>query len=223
MTRATPLPRPTKEDINRMPLFEGLPPSRIHVVKSLTQVEFAIRALTEARFVGFDTETKPTFTKEAVRDGPHVIQFATQKHAFIVQVDLSTPVDFLKSVIESSAIVKVGFGLKSDRGPLRRKLGIRLGEVVDLSHAVRRLGYRQAVGVKVAVAVVLGRRLRQFKSVTTSNWALPKLRPNQLIYAAEDAYAALAVFHAMGMPYTPTAPTAPNPVLQGTRDEAARS
>ncbi len=183
-----------------MPVFEGLPLSRIHIVKRPAQAELAERVLADAGFVGFDTESKPTFTKEAVSDGPHVVQFATQEQAFIVQVDSTASIDFLRSVIESSEIVKVGFGLKSDRGPLRRKLGIRLGASVDLALAVRQLGYRQAVGVKAAVAIVLARRLRKSKSTATSNWALPTLRPNQLLYAANDAYAALAVFDAMGKP-----------------------
>lgn len=218
----TRLARPTKDDIARMPQFDGLPPDHIHVVKKPPQIEFAIRALSEARFVGFDTETKPSFTKDAAPRGPHVIQFATLEHAFIVQVGEETPVDFLRLVIESSAIVKVGFGLKSDRDPLRRKLGIRLGEIVDLSHTVRKLGYRQAVGAKAAVAIVLGRRLRKSRSITTSNWALRNLSQNQLNYAAEDAYAPLAVFHAMGMPYTPSPLTAANASLQRMGDEATR-
>jgi ribonuclease D len=34
--------------------------------------------------------------------------------------------------------------------------------------------------------------------VTLSNWAAANLRPEQLIYAANDAFAALKVFRAMG-------------------------
>ena len=207
MERKPILLRPSKEDIALLPPFEGLPLERVHVVRNSAVVNFALREIRQARFIGFDTESKPAFTKDAVRDGPHVIQLATLDHAFIVQVNSTAPVDFLKVVLESAEIVKVGFGLKSDRGPLRRKLEIRLGASVDLAHVVRKLGYRQAVGVKAAVAIVLGRRLSKSKSMTTSNWALPKLRANQLLYAANDAHAALAVFHALGMPYVP-APTA---------------
>ena len=58
-----------------------------------------------------------------------MIQFATMEHAFIVQISSTISIDFLKNMIESPEIVKIGFGLKSDRGPLRQKLGIRLGSV----------------------------------------------------------------------------------------------
>jgi ribonuclease D len=39
--------------------------------------------------------------------------------------------------------------------------------------------------------------MEKSKSVKTSNWALPALQPKQLLYAANDAYAALCVFEAM--------------------------
>ena len=41
------------------------------------------------------------------------------------------------------------------------------------------------------------RKLMKFKSVTTSNWAVRDLSERQLLYAANDAYAAIRVFHAL--------------------------
>ena len=194
-----------------LPAYKQLPINQIHLVCSHTQAAFAFRKLAEARFIGFDTETKPVFTKDIKTSGPHVIQLATLEHAFIVQAGTDAPLEFLREVLESTSIVKVGFGLKSDRGPLNRKFGIHLNATVDLAHAVRRLGYRQAVGVKAAVAIVLAQKLPKPKKMTTSNWALTKLRPNQLHYAANDAHAALAVFHALGCPYADTATTRSHP------------
>ena len=159
------------------------------------------RAIEREKFVGFDTETKPTFKKGAEAAGPHVVQFAIQNRAFIVQLGKEPPVPFLKSVIESREIVKVGFGLKSDRAPLFRTLGIKVGAAVELTATLRALRYKQALGAKAAVAIVLGQRLQKSRSVTTSNWAFPTLKPNQLLYAANDAYAALCVFRALGSPY----------------------
>ena len=193
--------RPTREQIAGLPPFDPLPLERIVVVETAEQAEAALRAMTRARFVGFDTESKPTFTRDAVRDGPHVIQFATTEQGFIVQVNDRTPIAFLREVLESEAIVKVGFGLDSDRGPLEHKLHTRLRASVEVSQVLRSLGHKQALGAKAAVAVVLGRRMTKSKSVTTSNWGAARLSPQQLLYAANDAYAALKVFEAMGSPY----------------------
>ncbi|MFO0462456.1 MAG: 3'-5' exonuclease [Burkholderiales bacterium] len=209
MTSADRPARPTAEQIAALPAFESLPLERITLVETAAQAEAAHEAIARVRAVGFDTESKPTFTRDAVRDGPHVIQLALSDRAFVVQVNAQAPLAFLRVVLESTSIAKVGFGLDSDRGPLQRKLGIAVHPIVELSQLLRGLGHRQALGAKAAVAVVLGRRLHKSRSVTTSNWALPRLSPAQLLYAANDAYAALKVFEAMGSPWPAGAAQAP--------------
>jgi hypothetical protein len=198
---------PTREQIAALPPFDPLPLERIVVIDSVALAEAALQAMLRSRFVGFDTESKPTFTRDAVRDGPHVIQFATAEQGFVVQVNERMPLAFLRAVLESEGIVKVGFGLDSDRGPLEHKLGTRLRASVEVSQVLRGLGHRQALGARAAVAVVLARRLQKSKAVTTSNWAAARLSASQLLYAANDAYAALKVFEAMGSPYPVPAAT----------------
>lgn len=210
------LDRPTKEQIALLPQFAGLPLNRIHVLKSPAQFKAALREIESERFIGFDTESKPTFTPDAPRDGPHVIQIALSNKAFVVQANAHTPIDFLRSVVESESIVKVGFGLKSDRGPLKRKFGLKLAATVELTQVLRKLRYKQALGVKAAVAIVLGQKLPKQRKITTSNWALPKLHSNQLLYAANDAFAALKVFRAMGSPYAASVAQVPNRSFEPT-------
>jgi ribonuclease D len=196
------LERPTREQMALLPPFDGLSLDQIEVLRSPAQFEAALRAIEAERFVGFDTESKPTFSKGAEATGPHVVQFALRQRAYLVQIDKAPPLAFLRSVLASPAIVKIGFGLKSDRRSLARALGVELEGAVDLAETLRALRYRHALGARAAVAIVLGRRLQKSKSVTTSNWAAPTLKPNQLLYAANDAYAALCVFHALGSPYS---------------------
>jgi ribonuclease D len=195
--------RPTREAIAALPPFEGLPLERIVVLRSPAQCEEALGAMRREIFVGFDTETKPTFAKGVASTGPHLVQFALSDRAYLVQLGADPPLAFLAAAIGSQDVVKVGFGLASDRGPLARRLGVALGATVELTAVLRSLRYREALGAKAAVAIVLGRRLQKSKAVTTSNWAQPELRPNQLLYAANDAYAALRVFRALGSPYRP--------------------
>jgi len=217
------LERPNKEQIGLLLPFVGLALDQIVVLRSDAQFEDAFRAIEGEKFVGFDTESKPTFAKGAAATGPHVIQFALQNRAFVVQLSEQPPLPFLKAVIESQAIVKVGFGLTSDREPLFRRLGIRLGAAVELTETLRALRYKHALGARAAVAIVLGRRLQKSKSVTTSNWSSSVLKPNQLLYAANDAYAALCVFRALGSPYASAESSAPNPSIELTSAGKLRS
>ncbi|MEN8166711.1 MAG: 3'-5' exonuclease domain-containing protein 2, partial [Pseudomonadota bacterium] len=53
---------------------------------------------------------------------------------------------------------------------------------------------------RAAVAIMFNKRLQKSKSVSTSNWALPLLKPNQQLYAANDAYAALKILQALKKP-----------------------
>ncbi len=191
-----PRARPTPEDIALLPLYEALPRERIHVLRTPEQLEFAERALREAVHVGFDTESKPIFKAGTPQTGPDVLQFATATDAFIVQSATPGIAGFLKAMIESDEIVRVGFGLDSDRPQVLRKFGLKLGKSVDLSFSVRKLGFDQAVGLRMAVAVVLGRRFLKGKA-TTSNWANATLTPQQLQYAANDAHASLMIYKAM--------------------------
>lgn len=198
--------RLTSEQIAALPLYRQLPLDRIRVLRDLQQCEAAARELRMAGPVGFDTESKPQFVAGGEQTGPHIVQFATAERAFIVHTEVPDTAEFLRSMLESEDVLKVGFGLASDRVPLFRKLGVTLAGTADVSRLVRRLGFTQDVGLKAAVAIVLGLRFPKSKKVTTSNWSAKPLSPQQLQYAANDAHASLLVYQAlMALPSLPAA------------------
>ena len=177
-----------------LPRFPALPIGRIHLVRTAAEAQAAHAAMRGARHVGFDTESKPTFVVNEARTGPHLVQVATPSEAFLFPVGSGTAPHVLREVLESAETAKVGFGLKSDRGPLHEKLGVSLRNYVELAVATRRLGYKDQVGLQVAVAIVLGQYLQKSRKVSTSNWALENLTEAQCLYAANDAYASLCVY-----------------------------
>jgi ribonuclease D len=63
-----------------------------------------------------------------------------------------------------------------------------------LGSALRYHGKKGQVGLRGAVAAVLGSGIGKSRSVSTSNWANKALTEAQQRYAANDAYAALTVF-----------------------------
>jgi hypothetical protein len=69
--------------------------------------------------------------------------------------------------------------------------------VIDLNQVFHQRGWRRDIGVKAAVAVTYGRRFIKSKKAATSNWSTPRLSDAQLIYAANDAWAALRVYEAL--------------------------
>ena len=188
------LERPTREAMRELPKFDGLPLERVRLVRTKDDLFFAHDEICKFSHVGFDTESKPNFVANQPKTGPHVLQVSTQNHAFLFLPNHTPSNELLAQIIQSEKIIKVGFGLKSDRGPIHRKLGLKLRSTVELSVIVRRLGYRQQVGLQAAVAIVLDQYLQKSKKMTTSNWAANPLSARQILYAANDAYASLQVY-----------------------------
>lgn len=169
----------------------------ITVVTSLDEAESAFVDLSGSGDVGFDTESKPTFRKGEISSGPHVLQFSTIGRAYIFQSHVGECLPVVLRLLESAEIQKIGFGLRGDLSQISNRFGIRPSSIHDLDRSFKQLGYRNPVGAKSAIAMLFERRLLKSKSVTTSNWGSPTLTEKQLIYAANDAYAALLVYHAL--------------------------
>ena len=198
MLNATTLPPlPEREEIALLEAFKGLDTPDIVVVATPQDAERAAAALLAAGVVGFDTESKPTFAKNEVNTGPHVVQFATRTKAWLFQLHRTECNATLAELIASSALTKVGFGLSTDLTLIRNKLGVEPQAVRDIDHEFRRQGYRKSVGVKTAVALVFNRRFIKSRKATTSNWANKQLTEAQVRYAANDAYAAICVYDAL--------------------------
>ena len=75
-----------------------------------------------------------------------------------------------------------------------------LQEISAQIKAFRAQGYRKDMGVKGAVAVLFQQRFQKSKKAATSNWASERLSESQLLYAANDAYAAFRVWEALQRP-----------------------
>lgn len=190
------IPWPTKEEIFLLPPFEGLTLKDIVVVASAAAADRAYKELIGAGVVGFDTESKPTFFKGQVSTGPHVIQFSTTKRAYIFQLQDEASSTAAAKLMEAPQLKKVGFGLIDDLRRIRKKMNVEPKSTVDLETMYAARGYGNGVGVKVGIAILFKKRFFKSKKASTSNWMNRQLNPKQLLYAANDAYAAIRAYNA---------------------------
>jgi ribonuclease D len=193
------LATPDKEAIALLDPFTGLGLHQIQLVNTAAHAEQALQVLMGARVLGFDTESKPTFERNEVSDGPHIVQLATVDQGYIFQLTDAGCRQALAQLLESPSITKAGFGLGDDRRRIVSKLGVDLQGVLDLNMVFNQRGYRKDMGVRGAVALMFNQRFLKSRKATTSNWAKPELSSSQLSYAANDAYAALRVYVALGL------------------------
>lgn len=188
---------PSKIDIALLEPFSGLEIGQIVLVKDAASAVAAWDELMAAGEVGFDTESKPTFHKGQKSEGPHVLQFATAQKAFIFQTHVEASHQLILDLLKTEKLVKIGFGLDGDLHQISQRFGIRPSSIIDLDRSFRQLGYRNPIGAKSAVAIYFNQKLQKSKSITTSNWAARELSEIQLMYAANDAYAAIKVHQAL--------------------------
>lgn len=196
MRRLSP---PDKATILELPVFQGLGLDAIRVPRAPQELEAARQVLCAQAFIGFDTESRPTFRAGQAPRGPDVVQFATQSSAFILQMNHEGCRELARQVL-LAPVVKTGFGLGQDQPALERLLGCRALPLLDLDVIFHARGYATNVGIKNAVALVFGQRFIKSKRVTTSNWSLPCLDAKQLQYAANDAHVALEVLRRLALP-----------------------
>jgi len=199
LNRSAHHPTPGKEEIALLEPFERLALERIVLVSTPAGAREALAELADAPVLGFDTESKPTFVKDEVSQGPHIVQLATLERAYIFQLHDSACRDAAARVLASPHPVKAGFGLGDDTRRIVAKMGIQPAAVLELNAVFRERGYRKDMGVKGAVAVLFNKRFIKSKKAGTSNWANAHLTEAQLMYAGNDAWAALRVYQALGL------------------------
>ena len=179
-------------EINDLPLgqFEG----DIVLVDKKEQVKEVIDEISRHDLIGFDTETRPSFTK-GTQYQVALLQLATEDIAFLVRLNQIGMPGELKELLETRHIVKVGAAVHDDLKALKKlRDGFIPENFFDLNEELKKVGF-QNVGVRNLAAMVLNVRIS--KSEQVSNWEAQTLTEKQLLYAATDAWACVEVFQVL--------------------------
>lgn len=180
--------RISKEDINLLPLggWEG----PVKVVQCVDDLEPALARLASADLLGFDTETRPAFRK-GQSFPPSLLQLATADEVFLFQLKHVGLPGALLRLLADPTVVKAGVGLDFDLKSLQELRPFQPRGFVDLARIARQKGIRNN-GLRGLAAAVCGIRIS--KSARTTNWANDLLTPQQIRYAATDAWIGRELF-----------------------------
>ena len=161
-------------------------PGKIHVIDSVgAEFNRAIAYLRAQKVIGFDTETRPTFSQDQPRYGVALLQLSGPDKAFLFRINKRGMHRRLCNLMASDKIVKVGAAIHDDIRGLQRKHGFEPAAFVDLQKIVWEWGIRDK-SVKKMAAIILGFRVS--KTQQLSNWEAEKLSESQCRYAATDAW-----------------------------------
>jgi ribonuclease D len=180
--------RLSREYINTLPIirFEG----RVVVVTDENSAETVLNTLMSESFVGFDTESKPSFTKGTTYP-VSLIQLATHRTAYLLQLKKTGFSDLMIRFLENEHVKKIGVGLKNDLTKLQELKPFTPGGFIDLSKLASDKGIIQG-GIRGLTARYMQCRLT--KSAQKTNWAQTVLTLKQQIYAASDAWICLQIY-----------------------------
>lgn len=186
----------TREEMNVLPIrrYEG----DVCLVESAGALERAAADILREAVVGFDTETRPAFRK-GESHLPSLAQVATARTVYLFPLQRLDCSVLLAELLGAPHIVSAGVALADDLRQLRQLFEFEVAAALDLGHVARRHGLKQT-GLRNLTGIFLGTRIP--KGTKTTNWAAPRLTPQQVTYAATDAWACRELylrFQALGL------------------------
>ena len=161
-------------------------PGRIIVIDAVgAEFNRAITYLRSQKIIGFDTETRPTFTPSQPRYNVSLLQLSGPDKAFLFRVNKIGMHRRLCNLLASDKVVKVGAAIHDDIRGLQKHHDFKPAEFVDLQKIGCEWGIR-AKAVKKMAAIILGFRISKTQQLSTSE--AETLSESQCKYAATDAW-----------------------------------
>ena len=161
-------------------------PGKIQVIDCVgAEFNRAIAYLRSQKIIGFDTETRPTFSQDQPRYGVALLQLSGPDKAFLFRINKMGMHRRLCNLMASDKIIKVGAAIHDDIRGLQKKHDFKPSSFVDLQKIVWEWGIRDK-SVKKMAAIILGFRVS--KTQQLSNWEAENLSESQCKYAATDAW-----------------------------------
>lgn len=181
-------PTISEEEIEVLPrkLFHG----SIVVVETDEALALAVDDLKNHNIIGFDTETRPSFTK-GVSYPMALLQLSTRTVAYLIRLNKVNISQGLIDVLQSKTILKIGAALADDVRGLQKLHSFIPDGYVDLQKIVYRWGVEDK-SVKKMAAIFLG--IKMSKAQRLSNWQAVNLTESQMDYAAMDAWVCGEIF-----------------------------
>eukprot|EP00747_Dinoflagellata_sp_TGD_P217836 gnl/TRDRNA2_/TRDRNA2_90182_c0_seq1.p1 gnl/TRDRNA2_/TRDRNA2_90182_c0~~gnl/TRDRNA2_/TRDRNA2_90182_c0_seq1.p1 ORF type:complete len:297 (+),score=37.41 gnl/TRDRNA2_/TRDRNA2_90182_c0_seq1:76-966(+) len=165
--------------------------------------DFLCADAAKADCVAFDAEWVPDWTSSS--DNPiSVLQlaFPASRRVYVIQLaalQRQLP-PAVRMMLVNPEVTKIGFACdQQDLDKLRRSgIAVTRGSVVDLQEQCATILGMQAssrhLSLKKASSGLLGFEMNKTKRLTCSDWSREKLSPEQVRYAALDAWVALRLY-----------------------------
>ncbi len=165
-------------------------PGRVVIVECAEDAERACEDLLSHTYIGFDTETRPTF-KPGAMNKVALLQLSTPQTCYLFRLCRMALERPIQKVLESKTTIKIGADIPNDIKALQQLRHFRPDGFVDLQSIAGQWGIGEK-SVRKMSAIILGRRVS--KAQRLSNWEAASLTGSQCAYAATDAWVCLRMY-----------------------------
>jgi ribonuclease D len=167
-------------------VFQGT----VHLINSDSDLLEVTELLQNSKILGFDTETKPSFTKGETYSVA-LLQLANEDHAFLFRLHFIQDFSLLKNIFENKQIVKVGLAIRDDIKALQKLFSFGPSNFIELQEIAKTKGLKN-FGLKGMSEEVLNLTLSKRAKLT--NWESKTLTSDQISYASTDAWIGLKLY-----------------------------
>lgn len=182
-------PTISKEAVNELPVLSYID-RRIEVITTLPKLHEAIEVLKQEKWVGFDTETKPSFVK-GVKNKVALVQLSTPQVCYLIRVNKLGIPPILSEFLAAPTPLKIGLSLHDDYRVLLRSCKFKPTGFVDLQKIIKKVGIEE-LGLQKMYAILFGKKISKAQRLT--NWEAAYLNELQQEYAAIDAWACVDIY-----------------------------
>ena len=177
-----------KTEVANKPIvvFDGI----IEEIDTEEKAHKAIESLSKESIVGFDTETRPSFTRGVVHKIA-LLQLSTDSNGYLFRLNKIGIPDCVVEFLSNPDIKKVGISIKDDFHSLSSRRKFTPSGFVDLQELCGGMGIEEK-GLQKLYCLLFHERIS--KNQQLSNWEIDSLTESQRQYAAIDAWACLRIY-----------------------------
>lgn len=178
----------SNEEVNALPV--GAFGGQIVVVDTTEAIAQACEYLAAQPVIGFDTETRPSFTK-GVSNKVSLLQLSSGEKSFLFRLNKIALERPILRLMESRTTIKIGAAIRDDIKGLQQLRQFNPRGFIDLQSIVGQYGIAE-LSVRKMAAITLG--VKVSKAQRLSNWEAASLTPAQQLYAATDAWISREIY-----------------------------
>lgn len=166
-------------------------PGKVILIDSAAKRRSALSYLNRVDQVGFDTETRPSFSKFH-QYNVSLAQISCNDECFLFRLKQIGSIDQFMKFLENENVQKIGLSLKDDFHQLNKLQEVNPAGFVELQSFVK--NYEIADNsLQRIFGIIFNKRISKHQRLT--NWEAKELSPSQQNYAAIDAWACQQIYN----------------------------